>query len=275
MRIWDWHKTDNDVCFNIDIEKDKLHKADIGPLTLWLKKTEDEILVAAQRISYSANTAFDQPQAVIADSSAQSEPLSWCRWVVGSDCSGVRLSPVLPDRSLIVRPETPLKLPGGHKALFYVSVSAWVKITALDSGKTALKEEPTVELSNIWYGDPTAGELCYSLKTTARRTLRDIVPYPHRIICPVEIINKTKSELNIVRFCLQSNYLNIYAGSTMMWTNNVKMQFEGDVLENNIAYTQTPFEIEPQAKLITPARLQYKETIFKRGLDNFKFFGGN
>ncbi len=263
MSIWEKHTLEKNVCY----------KANVGPLSLWIKKVEDEILIASERVDVNTITPDEMPQFLVCEDAQKTSQLTWCRWITTADCNSIRLLPVMPNRSIVVRPELPLKIPGGRKATFYVTLPVWVQVAIVDSEDVVLKEEPTVELSNIWFGDPVSGELCYSLKSRARRKYLDSPLMPHRVVCPVFFNNASKTELDLTRFCIQSNHLNIYAGTTMMWTNDIKIQFLGNELESSIDYTQKPSELEPDATLLTNARVPFKKALFQRGLDSIKLFG--
>ena len=263
MSIWDKHNLEKDVCYKIKL----------GPLSVWIKNVEDEIQIASQRVNEDTIKPGEQPQLLIVDDARQTAGLAWGRWIAGDNCNRIRILPVMPNRSIVVRPELPLKLPAGQKAMFYVRIPAWIRVAIVSVEDVVLREEPTVELSNIWFGDPVSGELCYSLRSRARRKFADFVPMAHRVICPIFISNLSKTELNVERFCIQANHLNIYAGTNMMWTNDIKIQFHGDELESSIDYTQKPSELEPDAVLITHARTPFKKALFQRGLDSIKLFG--
>ncbi len=263
MSIWDKHTIEKDVCY----------KVKVGPLSMWIKSVEDEIQITSLRADEAEVEPGEEPQFLICDDPEQTKGLKWSRWVAGEHSNRIRISAVMPNRSVVVRPELPLKLPGGQKALFYVRIPIWVKISIISSEDVQIIEEPTVELSNIWFGSAVSGELCYSLRSTARRKFDNFLPMPHKVVCPVFIDNMSRTQLDIARFCIQANHLNIYSGQTKMWTNDIKMLFEGDELESSINYSQKPSELEPDATLITNARIPVKKAFFQRGLDSFKSLG--
>ena len=76
-------------------------------------------------------------------------------------------------------------------------------------GKTkpfVLKEEPTVVLSNTWFGDPMGGELCYALRTSARRSFDTLRKRPNRAICSVLIKNAFSTPLDFQRLCIKEGF---------------------------------------------------------------------
>ena len=54
----------------------------------------------------------------------------WQRFVTPSDAASVRLVPVLPDRSVVSRPEGRIEIAPRHKGLFFVTIPVWVRVQA-------------------------------------------------------------------------------------------------------------------------------------------------
>jgi hypothetical protein len=262
MDIWDEHKIEQGVCY----------KTNIGPLTIFVRKIEDEIQIADLRkggIPAGANG-----ESVFEPFDDVPEDVHWTRYISESKTDAIRVFPVMPDRAVLVRPEQPLKLPPGRKATFYVRIPVWVKISIPDAAETMLCEIPTVEQSNIWAGDPISGELCYSLRTKARRKFIDYAPMPHRVICPILIQNKSKEIVDIERICVQSQHLNIYSAESLMWTNDIEILYQSEDNTGTINYSNKPSELRPDARVLSMARMPKKKTLLKRGLNGFKIFGG-
>lgn len=266
MSIWTKHK----------FQKDCYCRLSVGPLNVWIKKEADEIKVASDRNAYSnpSNNNQSQIEWIKPEQAPKDNDLDWTRWVVGNSVDAITILPAMPDRAIIVRPERPLKILPGQKAIFYVRIPIFVQIIAGDSANNnVLCEIPTIEMSNIWLGDPTAGELCYSLRSTARRAYSDMQPLEHRVICPVAIRNKGKTQIDIVRFCVQSNHLSIYKGSSHICTNQVMVDFQGESSDTSASYSDKPADIESDASVLTAARVPVRKTLLKRGIDSFKIFG--
>ena len=160
MELWTPHKIIPDECC----------LAVVGPLQLWLRLAEDELRIAARRLD--ENEAREaSPLATIEDSPP--EDLDWGRWVIGDTADTLQLSPAMPDRPVVVRPEMPVKIPPAREALFFVSIPIWVRINAGSGDLLKLCEHPSLVLSNTWFGDPMSGELCYALWSRARRVIAD------------------------------------------------------------------------------------------------------
>ena len=176
MRFWEPFK----------IERGKEYHWQIGPLKMWLKKIEDEWLVASEQ---SPND-LESEEIVIANLSEKPETPEWTRFV----CAGpdtMQLLPALPDRAVVVGSEMAVKILQENSALFFVTIPVWVCVYAGDKKETMLTEIPTVSLSNTWFGDPMTGELCYSLQSRAGMDIKHIPLSPHKAVCPVLLVNSS------------------------------------------------------------------------------------
>jgi len=254
------------------IQSNQCLHGQIGPLRLWLKQADDELHIAVERVPDTESKL----ETKVFEPMKGSEPkgLDWGRWVVGTNADTIKLIPLTPDRPVVVRPEVPLKIPTNHEALFFVSFPIWVRIVAGKSSQLNLYEVPSVLLSNIWFGDPMSGELCYSLRSRARRKINNSEPSPHRAICPVRIRNLSTKQLDIERFCVHVEHLKIYNGSDKLWTNEINITFKGENEVSQVQYAQSPPTFEPVRNVISEARIPLKKPLLKKSLSDFKLFSG-
>jgi hypothetical protein len=258
-----------DVWKPATIEPEECFHAQVGPLGLWFKRTQDELHIAVDRLSEEAKSET-VPIARLAG--PEPEGLDWGRWIIGSSQT-VQLAPIMPDRPVVVRPEVPVKIPTDKEALFFVSIPVWIRVTA-GSEQMALCEEPSVILSNIWFGDCLSGELCYSLRSRARRQITDSVPQPHRAVCPVQIRNAAPTQLDVERFCVHVEHLRIYSGENWLWTNRIDITFKGEEMVGQIAYAKSAPAFESVGTMLSEARTPLKETLLRKSLGGFKRLSG-
>jgi hypothetical protein len=254
MNIWEPKEISVDQCF----------AAQIGPLRLWLKRAGDELRMAFHGSPEPESLTEIRPLAPHAG--AEPEDLEWGRWVVGPMGESVRLVPVMPDRPVVVHPEMPVKIPSDQEALFFVSIPVWVRVTAGQAGKLKLCEQPSVVLSNTWFGDTVSGELCYSLRSRARRSITDSEPRPHFAVCPVRIRNTSTSQLAVERLCVHVEHLRIYFGPRQLWTNDVNITFSGEADVSRVSYLQNPPDHEPVERVLSEARTPLKKSLLQRSL---------
>jgi len=247
-------------------------RSQIGPLVLWFKKTEDELHVAFERLP-EPDTIVDAEGPTAVDG-VESEGLDWGRWIVGDEMNTFQVLPIMPDRPVVVHPELPVKIPTGHKALFFVSIPVWLRVLAGEKKQIELCEVPVLILSNTWFGDTISGQLCYSLRSRARRQIKDSESNPYRAVCPVKIRNTSPKQLDIGRLCVHVEHLKTYIGDKNLWTNEVTITFRGEDQAGKIDYSKERPAFEPIGEMLSDARAPVKETILKRSIGGFKLFSG-
>jgi hypothetical protein len=262
MDIWKPQKIQSNQCL----------QGQVGPLRLWIKQVIDELHIAFERLPDPESIV--ETKALEPMDDLEPEGLDWGRWIVGTNSDTVQLTPLTPDRPIVVRPEMPVKIPTNEEALFFVGFPIWVRIAIVKSQQLNLFDIPSIVLSNIWFGDPMSGELCYSLRSRARRQVVDSEPRPHRAICPLRIRNSAPVQLDVERFCVHVGHLRIYHGSKQLWTNEIGITFKGESEASQVNYIQTPPSFEPVQKVLSEARTALKKPLLKRSLNSFNPFAG-
>ncbi len=260
MILWDEHS----------IERDKCSKITIGTLKIWVTIVDDEIHIGTQK--KLRNQTVNSSQALFERNQPLPKGLEWTRYIADKNSSKLTFKPAMPDRAVVVRPAQPLKLPPGRKAVFYVGVPIAVRIEAPELNGTVLAEIPTAELSNIWFGDPLAGQLCYSLTSKASRQFIDLQKTPNIAVCPVTVGNKSKEMIDIERICVQTQHLAIYEADEMMWTSDIKIEFQSADYTGSVIYSSLPAELKEKAKLLTPAKVPKRRTFIEKGLKSFRIW---
>ncbi|MFC1635643.1 DUF432 domain-containing protein [Planctomycetota bacterium] len=248
------------------IKADRIYNAQVGPMSLWLKKIGDEIQIAVDR---SSEKDMNNSHGFMEKTDPEPESLDWGRWVIGKDENSIQLAPMMPNRGVVVQTEPPVKIPPGKEAVFFVSVPIWIKICTSGSQPSDLCEVPTIIRSNTWFGDSLSGELCYSLVSRARRQVVDADHPLHRAVCPVKILNGSHHMLHVDRFCVHVEYLSIYGGTRLLWTNDVTICFQGEDQISRVDYARQKPDLESQVELLTAPRIPLKETLLKRSLGSF------
>lgn len=249
-----------------NIELSKIYLARFGPLNLWLRQSQGEIHVAQ---TYDVETSTMLMHGLQVYDQVLPASIPWSRWIVEKDTRQVRLTPCLPNRPVVVRTESPVKISVGKGALFYVSFPIWIKVEAGEGNLFELCDVPSAVRSNTWFGDSMAGELCYSLITRARRQIEDADHPVYKALCPVRIQNESEDRLDVERFCLHVEHLNLYQGTYLLWTNEVTIAFQGEGQISKVDYAKHKPKLGSALKLITAPRTPFKETLLKRSLGSF------
>ncbi|HUX12122.1 MAG TPA: hypothetical protein VMW87_03790 [Spirochaetia bacterium] len=233
---------------------------DLGPVAIWVCFEDHDWYVAHERredgvLGYRV-THFPLRDAP--------EDLKWRRWTAAKESLEVSVTPHLPDRPLVVKPESEIKIPAGNRALFFVSIPLWFRVTVGQPQPILLTEIPSVVLSNSWFGDVTSGELCYSLRTKATRDVDLSEVVLHRATCPMHIHNNSPTELDFQRLCVHAEFLRLYEGQNRLYTNHVKVVFRGDEHLSQIELSKEAPDIEPNCRLVQHARMQAEQSLMRK-----------
>ena len=230
-----------------EISPRKIYNWAIGDLNLWCKRTSQEIQFAHKRLPTSEDgTKIEQPP----------EDISWSRFALKKEHPSIRISPLFPDRPVVVKPETLFKLNQGIQARIYIRVPIWVKIELTTREPITLIEIPTVVLSNTWFGTFLEGELCYWISSSARR---EIEPDPDRnylAICPIQLVNKSDIDLSIEKVCLRVANLSLFFDGIQLWSDETKVLYKGEEATSQIEFSgKPPTEAQTAARITTPRHL--------------------
>jgi len=153
----------------------------------------------------------------------------------------ITVKPVLADRPVIVRPESPLTVPPGERVTLYVSSPVWMALklevrrprrgrSEATSEPVVLAELPTFRPSDTWFGASTReGELCYAVRTAARLELADLPLRPHRAVTPVTVENQAATPLALSRVSVPMPFLALHVDRAgRLWSDGVLFTREPD-----------------------------------------------
>jgi len=148
------------------------------------------------------------------------------RYVVADRSGALRLSPLLPDRSVVARPLSPVYVPAGETVRLYVSVPLWLRLEAgAQAPYRRLLEVGCMQLSDTWFGpDTISGELCYALRSRCRLDPGSARP-PYRAVTPLVIHNRFRECLALERVKVPVRQLSLYAEPHgQLWTNELALE---------------------------------------------------
>ena len=197
----------------------------IGPLSLMARRMTSEWQLAFERAEESTEHAGAE-YSVSADA-FQSEDFE--RFMFAHAPERVTIRPALADRPVVIRPRQPVFLPSGEEVTLYMSSPVTVRIETGDPG-VLLREIPSVQLSDTWFGPSTReGELCYSGRTSARQELEEVPRRAHRVLTAARIRNESVMPLPLEKLSLPVPALSVY-GTLQgdLWTESVSLVHSGD-----------------------------------------------
>jgi hypothetical protein len=254
----------------VELKENVLYRCDFSTLTIWLKRSDEDWYLASRKSEQAT-----KPSALreIRGTSIPKD-LSFSRWVVGRDAVTVQFIPAMPDRPIVVRPALALKVPADRDAQFFTGIPVWVRVRAGAPEGITLCELPSLTLSNTWFGEATAGELCYALRTRAVRSLDEIEIQANTAICPITVFNRAPKELNFERLCVRVEYLNVYRGSERLWTNQLEVRFQGEEQTSQVTIGREAPAFAGPLKELCGARQPAEKTLLKQSFSVLRSLTG-
>ena len=232
----------------------------IGPLKLYLYRTEHEWHLASELVRE------EEDEMAVAEEATAPEDLEWKRWANPNGHDRVRLAPLMPDRSVVVRPKSPLAYPPGTESTLYARIPVWVQLNAGPQEKeAALCEIPSLTLSNTWFGpDTTEGELCYALASTLVSDLEHVTSAPHRSICAIRVRNESEEILHLERLCIRAQHLSIYGLDGRLWSSQIKVDYQAPAEPSRVEYSDNRFRGREDAEHLAEPRAPIREGLVAR-----------
>jgi hypothetical protein len=250
-----------------EVEEGRYYNCRIGPLDLLVQRSGDEYIAGWQ---YD-NSVPGRLSAEVLDAPPPCE-IDWHRKVLQKSRDTIKLVPAMPDRAVVVKPASELKLSKETEALFYIRIPLWIHVCSGKDFAETLYEIPSVVMSHTWFGEPHAGDLCYSLTTNARRSLEKAEPRAHQAICPVYIKNSSHEDLEFKRLCVRVRYLSVFMGEKEMWTNAIHVQYRGVDKESTVKFDDNPPKGIAGLTKVGEARKHSTKSFARKSFDTFRLF---
>jgi hypothetical protein len=155
------------------------------------------------------------------------EDLEWEKHYVHND-GVLRLVPLLPDKPVVIRPESIIKILPHEKVQFFLPLPIIVGIqTERVDESVTLREIPFQKMPFTWFGETDTGELCYSFATPLNSNFSELEFDLGHAVCVLKINNDSPSSLDFHRLCIRAEHLRLYQGPKSLWTNEVIVHFKG------------------------------------------------
>ena len=198
----------------------------VGPLELLIEHAPGEWRVGQlQHRDGGDDTAQVRIEPLVAADSS----LKFDRYIVSDPGPQLTVLPLLPDRSVITRPVSPVYVPSNEAVRLYVSMPVWLRL-AVGQAHKVLAELPSQRLSDTWFGPNTReGELCYALRSRCRLALDEDEVQQHRAVTPVRIRNRSMETLVLERLKVPVRQLSLFAGADgRLWTSELALDRTDD-----------------------------------------------
>ena len=246
---------------NLRCEVGELRRWRVGPTTVWAERLPHEWRIWRQQ--GEDFLADGHEAAELADRDEIPPSATTHRFSFEKSVAALDVFPLLADRSMIVKPESPFFVPSGESVTLYVSTPTWI---VLQFGKPPqrLLEVPSFRPSDTWFGPSTReGELCYASRTAGRLTLEEIPVRPHRAVTPMRIRNRAADPLLLQRVKVPVMYLSLFQGAQAdghvhLWTEAVTLDrgTSGDLADVQLGKTAPPEAGGSQARRVSERREQ-------------------
>jgi hypothetical protein len=210
--------------FTFDLQQQRCWR--LGERAIILKRLENEWN------SWNLETDTDNNELMVVGNGDENYAIGgekFGRYLQQSTSQNVRVLPLLADRAVVARPDTPLTLLAGEKSRLYVSTPIWFSAQLLPKGECLL-DLPFWRPSDSWFGPSTReGQICYAKYTEARIQLNNIDKRSHRAITPITVINNHNKALTIERINVPVTLLHLYADEEhQLWTTGISVYRDGD-----------------------------------------------
>lgn len=226
----------------------------IGPLSLWAHRAQHEwrLSFARSRDRLADALAVEVP----GQGTPPPDDATAQRFGFDQSPARLRLRPALPDRPVVIAPESPFSLPPRETAALYVGLPLWIEVF-LGDGDTPLLDEPVFRPSDTWFGSSTLrGELCYAARTSARLTLANVPVRPHRAFSEIRIRNTAKTLLTVDRIRIPCREMTLYTDSdSRLWTNTVTLERKTDTSDATVSLQSGPPAIAANTAQVGPPRV--------------------
>ncbi|MGD9899777.1 MAG: DUF432 domain-containing protein [Calditrichaceae bacterium] len=202
------------------------------------------------------------------------EKIAWSRWAVKKEITKLQLKPQMPDRPVIIKPDSPFRIVKNSQAQIYVHIPVWIQLGIAGRHAYPLLDIPTIILSNTWFGSFLEGELCYWVSSGVRRQIELGPDRPYMAICPIFLSNKSDQDLLVEKLALRVTNLSLYQDKEQLWAGDTSILYKGEQDSSQIDFPQGPPVDAKSAKLINTARVPSKKGLSIKTFSTLKDLPG-
>lgn len=213
------------------IEQHQLYFYRTGTLEVLLKKQDNEWCFAKKRhpsnVSESSHGLYKEKLGT---------DLEWTS-IIGEKNMNIDCKPALPELPVVLMPTSPFKVLSKTEVLIFIQVPYYIQFYSnVNKMQQLMYEASNIAYSATWFGDPDKGMLGYSLPVDISNSLVKPTHANSTIICPIRLVNVSKSILDIQRLLLHVNFLNVYQSNHQLWSNEVRIEFKGENEVSDVSY---------------------------------------
>jgi hypothetical protein len=194
----------------------------LGPTILTISHLRNEWRVCRGGSEDGSDISCSVELGLLPETPDSSELLT--RYSATDGVDSIRITPIMPDRSVVARLEHALVVAAQGSVTVFVGSPLWLRLEEAES--TLLDELPARQPRLTWWGPSTReGIICYGSRTYGRLRLQEVVNHPHRVLTAVKIANRAASTMKLERLNLPVRQLRVYATDAgQLWTESVVLK---------------------------------------------------
>ncbi|RKX84516.1 MAG: hypothetical protein DRP57_05730 [Spirochaetes bacterium] len=265
-----------------NLNKDTLFSKQFGELKLRVKKDCNELSLACTHSTSTRSRGKTELETV---HEPQPENVSWVHWVISDEPKSVEISPLLPDRPLIVKTESPFFLAAGTEKLIFIGIPIWIAVNSAGKEKIRLLEAPLQILSNTWFGNFESGELCYwaSVRAEQPQVGKPQAEQPQagqqaqqtlKALCSVRLSNMANESLPVEKMYLPVPNLTLFNADGRLWTDEVAVSCRGADEAGQVKFSGKPPENLIHASIAAAPRQKSAKNIFLKSFSSINSIWG-
>lgn len=201
---------------------DEQRRWQMAGLLLQIQRNAQEWQIAYHRSPHQHENDHDWQVIQRDDCQPMPEKALLQRYIFNQTQKEIHLKPSLADRSVVIKPITPLFLSSNQETTLFVSTPLWLNIFS----DNLLIDIPFVRPTDTWFGaTPIRGEICYATKVFARLDLEQLPIRAFRAVTPIHIVNHHAKAIQIERINIPVPLLPLYAAQDgRLWTPTIEVE---------------------------------------------------
>lgn len=246
---------------NIPFALDEVRRWQLANLTLQIQRVAQEWQISHHRQNNQHEDEHDWRLLPPLDEETMPEKSVLQRHIFNQTSSHITLKPQLADRSVVIKPITPLFIAPNQQTTLFVSTPLWLNVFTSDN--SLLLDTPVIKPTETWFGaTPIRGELCYATKVFARLDLEQLPIRSFRAVTPIHITNHHTQSMPIERINIPAPLLSLYAGDDgRLWTPTLEVEQLSYGRAPKIHLSKQLYDRAGNVKLLNNARQNNPENL--------------
>lgn len=196
---------------------------DIGPISLLISRHPEEWRIRYEATGEALRGLFSTESASLTDTFGPADVVERIAAHDNEELRQVRLRPIMADRYVSARPETPVTIAPGSRASMYMSMPVWLQVFRLPD-VVPLLEFPSFRPTDTWIGPSTGeGPLAYASQIRGHLDPDLLNPTRMRAVTKVTFRNSGQSPMRVTRIVIPAPALQLFCvtATGRLWSNEL------------------------------------------------------